>query len=107
VLTRDEALSNITGAARELLQDMPGAGGDLLLSGGSAIIAPNGDVLAGPWLGQTGIMLAEIDPACSIEGGLFLDVNGHYSRPDVFRLEDNEAAREGVVFKTTQTAPGP
>jgi nitrilase len=104
MLTRDEALSNINGASRELLQDMPGARGDLLLSGGSAIISPNGDLLAGPWQGQTGILLAEIDPACFVEGRLLLDVDGHYSRPDVFRLEVNEAPRAGVVFTTP---PGP
>lgn len=101
VLTREEALANTGGVAREALEEMPGAKGDLLLRGGSAVIAPNGDLLAGPLQGTAGILVAEIDPACCIEGRMLLDVNGHYSRPDVFRLEVDQTAHSDVVFKTT------
>ena len=93
-ITREEVL-NGPGRGNEVLESMPGAG--LMHRGGSAIIAPNGDLLAGPLMDRTGILTAEIDPAHCVEGRMYLDVNGHYSRPDVFRLEVNRRPLESVV----------
>jgi nitrilase len=38
------------------------------------------------------ILTADLDPGEIAEGKFDLDVTGHYSRPDVFRLEVNEKA---------------
>ncbi|MCH9008930.1 carbon-nitrogen hydrolase family protein [candidate division KSB1 bacterium] len=72
-----------------LLESIPGEDDDLILEGGSAIIAPNGDCLAGPIYDEASIIYADIEPARITEGRLFLDTDGHYSRPDIFRLEVN------------------
>ena len=64
---------------------------DVLSGGGSMIVAPGGEVLAGPLDGGEGILTAEIDLARVVEEKHSLDVAGHYARPDVFRLTVDEA----------------
>jgi nitrilase len=55
------------------------------VDGGSVIVAPNGDILAGPLEGE-GLLFAEIDLHQIPRGKFDLDVAGHYSRPDIFAL---------------------
>ncbi|KAH9893799.1 carbon-nitrogen hydrolase [Xylariomycetidae sp. FL2044] len=56
--------------------------------GGSAIVSPLGDVLAGPqWEDESGIIYADVDFDDCIRGRLDLDAAGSYSRNDSFRLE--------------------
>lgn len=52
--------------------------------GNSAIIAPNGQLLAGPLEAEEGILYADIDLQQIIKAKRMFDVVGHYSRPDVF-----------------------
>lgn len=59
---------------------------EVLCRGGSAIVAPDGRYLAGPLFGEEGMLLAELDMAEVARARQLLDVAGHYSRPDVFRL---------------------
>jgi predicted amidohydrolase len=59
----------------------------LVLNGGSAIIAPDGSLLAGPVFNEEVILTAEIDLSRIAEESLALDVTGHYSRPDIFELK--------------------
>jgi nitrilase len=65
------------------LRDYPDA---LILKGGSAIIAPNGDLLAGPVIDEETILMADLDFSRISKESLALDVSGHYSRPDIFDL---------------------
>jgi nitrilase len=58
----------------------------VLCRGGSAILAPDGRYLAGPLYGEEGILTAELDLGEAVAARQLLDVAGHYSRPDVFRL---------------------
>jgi len=53
--------------------------------GNSAIIAPNGQILAGPLEAEEGILYAEVDLDQIIKAKRMFDAVGHYSRPDVFR----------------------
>ncbi len=69
-----------------------------LIGGGSMIVGPLGDVLAGPFERETGLVTAEIDMAELIRARYDFDVVGHYSRPDVFSLHVDERARSGTVF---------
>ena len=69
----------------------------VLMRGGSAIINPLGEVLAGPLYDQTGILTAEIDMAEIVRGKYDFDVVGHYARPDIFRLHVNERPHSPVV----------
>jgi nitrilase len=73
------------------------AGDDVLGRGGSAILAPNGSYLAGPLYGEEGILYAELDPAVLLAERQRFDAVGHYSRPDVLRLEVSPSARVADV----------
>ncbi|MFJ4142524.1 carbon-nitrogen hydrolase family protein [Pseudomonas sp. NPDC089734] len=71
-----------------------------LINGGSVIVGPMGDVLAGPLLGESGLLVAEIDVDELVKARYDFDVVGHYSRPDVFELVVDERSRPGVRFIT-------
>lgn len=71
------------------LEDQP----DVLCRGGSAVVSPMGEVLAGPLYDQEGTLLADLDLGEVVRGRFDLDVAGHYARPDVFRLVVNERAQ--------------
>lgn len=70
-----------------------------LIRGGSMIVGPLGDVLAGPVEHETGLITAEIDPAELVRARYDFDVVGHYARPDIFQLNVDERARPGVHFE--------
>jgi len=61
----------------------------VLINGGSVIISPLGEVLAGPCFGEEGIISAEIDLDDIKRGKYDFDVTGHYGRPDIFKLHVN------------------
>jgi nitrilase len=69
----------------------------VIMRGGSAIISPLGQVLAGPVFNQDAIVTAEIDLGEIARGKYDFDVVGHYARPDVFRLHVNETPAPPVV----------
>jgi predicted amidohydrolase len=58
-----------------------------LVRGGSAIIAPDGALIAGPVYDAPCTLFAELDLGRVREESMTLDVTGHYSRPDCFRLQ--------------------
>ena len=70
----------------------------VLIRGGSVIVGPLGDVLAGPIYGQEAVLCADINLSDCIGGKYDLDVAGHYARPDVFDLRVDETARPSVTF---------
>ena len=73
--------------------DLPadyGATGPASIRGGSVIVNPLGEVLAGPHYGSETILTADLDLNQIAEGKYDLDVAGHYARPDVFQLTVNE-----------------
>jgi len=72
---------------------------DVICRGGSAIISPFGEVLAGPLYDKEGILFADIDLAEVARGKFDFDVVGHYARPDVFQLVVNESPLLPVVTK--------
>jgi nitrilase len=69
----------------------------IIMRGGSAIIGPLGQILAGPLYNEDGILTAEIDLAEIARSKYDFDVVGHYARPDVFRLHVNERPARPVV----------
>jgi nitrilase len=64
-----------------------------LIRGGSMIVGPLGDVLAGPLEGQTGLLAATIDLEDIVRARYDFDPVGHYARPDLFRLTVDDSAR--------------
>ncbi len=67
----------------ELAADRP----DVLSRGGSVIVSPMGEVLAGPLYNKEGILTAEIDLAQVTRSRMAFNVIGHYSRDDVFKYK--------------------
>lgn len=65
--------------------------------GGSCIVNPMGDIVAGPDYDGETTLIADIDLAEIAHGKFDMDVVGHYSRPDVFRLIVNEGANPPVT----------
>lgn len=60
---------------------------DWVCRGGSSIVSPLGDVLAGPqWEDDEGIIFADVDFRECIRGRLDLDTAGSYSRNDSFKF---------------------
>ncbi len=67
--------------------DVPIAEGpDLLGRGGSAIVGPDGEYLAGPLWDEEGILVADLDPDLLYAERQRFDAAGHYARPDVLQL---------------------
>ncbi len=59
-------------------------GPEILCRGGSAIVSPLGDLIAGPLYGEEGLLVADLDLADVVRSKLDFDVVGHYARPDVW-----------------------
>lgn len=75
------------------LGDDPNA---IVTRGGSCIVDPFGNFLAGPNTDDEVILTAEIDRAQIVRGKYDLDVVGHYARPDIFQLQVDERAKKPV-----------
>lgn len=66
--------------------------------GGSCIVDPFGNFLAGPNTEGEAILVAEIDRAQIARGKYDLDVVGHYARPDIFQLHVDERPKKPVTY---------
>ena len=98
ILTRDDVLEGLARAggdpdAEALLRTMPEG---VLQRGGSAIIAPDAGILAQAGEDAT-IITAELDLDAIGRGLAALDVDGHYSRPDIFELRVDRREQPGVI----------
>src|SRR5215475_3875307 len=76
----------------------------ILTRGGSCIVDPFGNFLAGPNFEGEAILTAEIDRAQIIRGKYDLDVVGHYARPDVFQLHVDARAKQPVSIEGAAAA---
>jgi nitrilase len=78
---------------------------EVLISGGSCIVDPLGQVLAGPARDGEAILLADLDLDEIVRAKFDLDVVGHYARPDVFGLIVNRSVQAPVSWAGTGGAP--
>jgi nitrilase len=89
---------------RDFPADYVSAFGDdpdtIVTRGGSCIVDPFGNFLAGPNTEGEAVLVAQIDLAEIVRGKFDLDVVGHYSRPDIFQLHVDERPKKAV---TTQS----
>ncbi|HOI82188.1 MAG TPA: carbon-nitrogen hydrolase family protein [Synergistales bacterium] len=76
------------------LKDLP----EEMCSGGSAILGPLGQYLAGPVRGREEILVADLDLGLIGESRFDFDVIGHYARPDVLSLSVNEGPMTSVSY---------
>jgi nitrilase len=75
------------------------ADADWMSRGLGTIVAPGGEVLAGPLRDEEGIVLAEIDVEATVQAHRrMFDPVGHYARPDVFALTVNTRPQSSVRF---------
>jgi len=67
--------------------------------GDSVVIAPGGEIVAGPMHREKGLLYAEIDSSRAVSAKRALDVAGHYARPDIFELSVNTRAQNPTKFE--------
>ncbi len=67
--------------------------------GDSIVIAPGGEIVAGPMRKESGILYCDIDREKVGIAKRALDVTGHYSRPDIFKLHVNTKPQTPVEFE--------
>lgn len=79
-------------------QDLPPE--SVVYGGGSVIISPLGNVLAGPNFEGEGLITADLDLGEIARAKFVFDVVGHYSRPDVLSLVVNDHQASPVMFKS-------
>jgi nitrilase len=84
--------------------DLYGGEDDWLALGNSAIVGPEGDLLAGPLVREEGIVYADIDIQAARTARHQFDPFGHYARPDILRLFVDTQARSPVSFATGAAA---
>jgi nitrilase len=69
----------------------------IICRGGSCIVDPFANFLAGPNTEGEAILVAEIDRAQILRSKYDLDVVGHYARPDIFQLHVDERPQRPVT----------
>lgn len=82
----------------DLRGELYGLEDDWMSRGHTTIVAPGGDVIAGPFLDREEIVYADLDLAAVQQQRRMFDPVGHYARPDVFTLHVDTRAKSLVVF---------
>jgi nitrilase len=77
--------------------------GEWINTGDSAIVNPDGEIVAGPVHAKEEILYAEIDPRQLRGPKWMLDVAGHYARPDIFELIVHTEERPMLSMRRERT----
>lgn len=84
-------------------------GGELgdgnLVQSGSGIIGLDGNWIAGPVVGEEAIIYADVDLNQIAGEQQYLDVSGHYNRPDIFHLTVDDRPRNSVNWMSAKERP--
>ncbi len=99
VLSPDDILDDVPLRAR-IVENAD----DAWYNGGSAIARPDGSWLVEPQIGGERLITAELDLELVLQERQNFDPSGHYSRPDVLRLEIDRR-RQTVVTSKTHAEP--
>ncbi len=67
-------------------------------AGDSVVVAPGGQIVAGPLREQYGILWADIEPDQASVDHRTLDIAGHYGRPDIFSVTVDRSPRNPITF---------
>lgn len=65
--------------------------------GGSVIVGPMGQILAGPIYDKSDIIVARVDRAQLLDARMDFDPTGHYARPDVFSLHVDQRSKNAAT----------
>lgn len=68
-------------------------------AGDSVVIAPGGEIVAGPLRNEQAILYAEVERERVGIARRSLDIVGHYARPDIFKLHVNTQPQSPVAFE--------
>jgi nitrilase len=82
----------------ELRGTLYGSAEDWMSRGHTTIVAPGGEIIAGPVLDREEIVYADLDITAVREQKRMFDVVGHYARPDVFTLHVDTRVQTSVAF---------
>jgi len=82
---------------QKLVVDEP----EVMCNGGSVIVSPLGEIIAGPLFNTAGALIADLDMDAIKESKLDFDVIGHYARNDIFQLQVSNQPE----IKKEKTAP--
>ncbi len=83
------------------IQQLP----EVICRGGSAIVNPMGEYVAGPIYDREEILCATIDMNDIPRAKFDFDVVGHYARPDIFTLTINTHARTPITLQDISDEP--
>jgi nitrilase len=67
--------------------------------GDSVVVAPGGEIVAGPMHQEKGMLLFDIDLDKAARSKRALDVAGHYARPDIFTLHVDTKPQTSAEFE--------
>ncbi len=92
----------------------PEGGESVMLTGGSGVLGPDAEWIAGPVYNDEAIIYADLDLDHSAREQYAMDTVGHYNRPDIFNLTVDmrrrpqiswlgDAAAEPVVFAPAES----
>lgn len=81
----------------DYVSDLPSNPDAIVSRGGSCIVDPLGNILAGPLWDREGVITAEVDLRAVTRGLYDFDPVGHYSRPDIFSLTVDKRAKLPVL----------
>jgi nitrilase len=81
--------------------------GEWINTGDSAIVDPEGNLIAGPLQKAQEILVAEVDLGLQRGSRWMLDVAGHYSRPDIFELRLRQEPRRPLQFEPEEPGGKP
>jgi nitrilase len=84
-------------------QDLYGGEDDWMSKGNTVIVDPDGEVLAGPLVGEEGMLFAELDAGRARAARQQFDPVGHYSRSDILRLVVDTTPHDPVTFNDTSS----
>lgn len=64
---------------------------EIMCRGGSMVVSPLGEIIAGPLYNEAGIVLADLDLDRIPKARLDFEASGHYSRPDIFHFKNTRS----------------
>ncbi len=71
---------------------------DILMRGGSMVVGPLGEIIAGPVYNESTIIYADIDRDTLVRSKLDFDPVGHYARPDVLSVHVDKEEKKAVHY---------
>jgi len=91
-VTKDMYPADLITAAE--LVDQP----EVMCRGGSVIVSPFGEIIAGPLYNKEGILYADLNLSEIVRAKVDFDVVGHYARTDIFQLHVNSEPQPPVRY---------